>query len=61
MKEINDANIFPRELFFVGEKYSKRDIDFISNKTIYKSSGVVSCLNTLLLFVALEKSGRPDT
>ena len=61
MKEINDVNIFPRELFFVGEKYSKRDIDFISNKTIYKSSGVVSCLNTLLLFVTLDKSGRPDT
>jgi len=61
VKEINDVNIFPSDLFFVGEKYSKRDIDFISNKTIYKSSGVVSCLNTLLLFVTLDKSGRPDT
>ena len=61
MKEINDLNIFPRELFFVGEEYSKRDIDFISNKKIYKSSGVVSCLNTLLLFVTLDKSGKPDT
>ena len=34
MKEINDANIFPSELFFVGEKNSKRDIDFISNKRL---------------------------
>ena len=61
LKEINDKNIFPRELFSIGELYSKKDISFISNKNIYNSSGVVSCLNTLLLFVTLDKTGKPDT
>ena len=60
LKEINNKNIFPRELFFIGEEYSKKDISFISNKNIYNSSGVVSCLNTLLLFVTLDKTGKPD-
>ncbi len=59
--EISNKIIFPKELFFVGEKYSKRDIDFITNKKIYKSSGVILCLDTLLLFVTLDKSERPDS
>ena len=42
-KEISNKNVFPKELFSVGEKYSKKDIMFISNKKIYTSSGVVPC------------------
>ena len=61
LKEINNKIIFPRDLFVIGEEYSKKDISFISNKNIYNSSGVVSCLNTLLLFVTLDKTGKPDT
>ena len=61
LKEIINKNNFPKELFSVGEKYSKRDIGFISNNKIFNSSGVVLCLNTLLLFVTLDKSGKPDT
>ena len=61
LKEINDKNIFPRELFSIGELYSKKDIDFMVNKKIFKSTGVVNCLNTLLLFVTLDKSEKPDT
>ena len=60
-KEISNKNVFPKELFSVGEKYSKRDIMFISNKKIYTSSGVVPCLDTLLLFVTLDKSEKPDS
>ena len=60
LKEINNKIIFPRDLFVIGEEYSKKDISFISNKNIYNSSGVVSCLNTLLLFVTLDKTGKPD-
>ena len=61
LKEINEKNIFPRELFSIGELYSKKDIDFMVNKKIFKSTGVVNCLNTLLLFVTLDKSEKPDT
>ena len=52
---------FPYQLFTVGEKYSRNDINQrLVNSQVSQQSGVSSFADSLVLFATLEKEGRPE-
>ena len=52
---------FPYQLFIVGEKYSRNDINQrLVNSQVSQQSGVSSFADSLVLFATLEKEGRPE-
>ena len=52
---------FPYQLFIVGEKYSRNDINQrLVNSKVSQQSGVSSFADSLVLFATLEKEGRPE-
>ena len=52
---------FPYQLFTIGEKYSRNDINQrLVNSQVSQQSGVSSFADSLVLFATLEKEGRPE-
>ena len=52
---------FPYQLFAVGEKYSRNDINQrLVNSQVSQQSGVSSFADSLVLFATLEKEDRPE-
>ena len=52
--------LFPTQLFRIGNEYTRSEITSrLTNSTIGRE-GVINFENGLVLFVTLEKSGKPE-
>ena len=52
--------LFPTQLFRIGNEYTRSEItNRLTNSTIGRE-GVINFENGLVLFVTLEKSGKPE-